>query len=177
MTPSRKKLRPLSADFTIVPDHRESGKGKVPWMWLERYFEVQWIDPATDKKSYLKIGDYSIKGYENKIALEHKSGIKELYTDLVNSYRPTFKRFLSRLSEMQVRAIIVEEPLTLAGVRKVVRQLSHNSDGRSKLTEETAWHWIARIQTEYDVPILFCDSGCVEMIVKNWLMMAYQQVR
>ena len=173
----RKKLKPISKDFIVVPDHRESGNGKVPWRWLDKEFTVQWKDPKTGKGMHLKTGDYSILNYEKKIALEHKSGIMELYQDLVVSYRPTFVKFLTRLSQIQCRTIIVEESLTHAAVKKVVQKLQYSSDGRSRLTEETMWFWLARITTEFNIPIVFCDKGCVRPIATEWLMQSYQQVR
>lgn len=173
----RRAIKPATNKFTIVPDHRESGNGKIPWTWLELDFPVQWINPATSKKWCLKTGDYSILDYQDKVALEHKSGIKELFTDLVVGYRPTFKRFLMRMSEMQVKAILVEEPLTAERVSKVVKKLQYDSKGRSKLTDATLWYWVAAIQVEYGIPIIFCDGQAVKRIAVEWLQQAFQQVR
>lgn len=163
----RRKLKPISSDFTVVYDHREEGNGKKPWVLPDIKME----------RTTLKTGDYSIVGYESKVALEHKSGIPELYKDLVVSYRPTFERFLQRMSDMQYKAIIVEEELTAARVRKVVRQLQYSSNGRSCLTEETAWFWIGKIQAVYGVPIVFCGKHCVKPLAVQWLRQTYQQVR
>ena len=173
----RKRLKPISSDFTVVVDHRELGRGKVPWRWLEDEFDVRWKDPVTGKGVALKTGDYSIVGYEKKVALEHKSGLAELYQDLVVSYRPTFTRFLTRLAAIQCRTIIVQEPLTSAAVKKVVTKLEYSSRGRSRLTEATMWFWLSRITTEFGIPVVFCDKACVQPIARNWLVAAYQQVR
>ncbi len=166
----RKKLKPISTDFVVCFDHREEGRGKVPWRWLADEFSGM-------ERVTLKTGDYSVKGFESKIALEHKSGIAELYQDLVVSYRPTFTRFLTRLSQIQCRTIIVEEPLTKAAVKKVVTKLQYSSNGRSRLTEATMWFWLSRITTEFNIPIVFCDKACVRPVATEWLKAAYQQVR
>ena len=163
----RKKLKPISTDFVVCFDHREAGLGKKPWVLPG--FEMERVT--------LKTGDYSIRGYESKVALEHKSSIRELYCDLVVSYRPTFTRFLQRLSQIQCRAIIVEEPLTQAAVRKVVTSLQYSSKGRSCLTEATCWHWLAKIQTEYKIPIVFCGKHCVKPLAIEFLVQSFQQVR
>ncbi|MCP5006492.1 MAG: hypothetical protein GY941_21520 [Planctomycetes bacterium] len=167
MSQYRRKLKPLSSDFVVCFDHREEGRGKKPLKFPE--FEMERVT--------LKTGDYSIKGYETKVALEHKSGIAELYKDLVVSYRPTFTRFLQRLSDIRIKTIIVEQELTSVAVAKTVQQLRYSSNGMSRLTEATAWHWISKIQAEYGVPIVFCDKQAAVKLATEWMRHAYQQVR
>lgn len=78
--------------FKIVCDTRE-----------QRPFEFP--DVETVRKT-LKSGDYSIEGYENKIAVERKS-ITDLF-GTVGKGRQRFIRELERLSKLDYAALVVE---------------------------------------------------------------------
>jgi hypothetical protein len=147
-----KYIKPIkiNPNFTIVYDHREVGRGKRPWTFLEQHYGAM-------KKKHLRTGDYSILGCESRFGLERKSGILELLADLNGRYRPTFKRFLKRLSSFDHKYIVVEEPLTHSKVQHCVQLLKTNSRGRSQLTENTVYWWIGEIGLTYNIPIIFTD--------------------
>jgi len=146
----KKKPKPAKP-ITIVYDDRE----KHPW----RFLSVQW--PM--KKKRLKVGDYSIEGYEDKVAIEKKSGINELLADLAGSYRPTFERFLKKMSQYPVKLIVVEDAFINSDIYSKVAILKKKS--RSRLTIHTIYHWTIRIAAHYDIPILFLDPHSVRELV------------
>ena len=142
----KKKARRKTKPKVILYDDRE----KRPWTFLRSY---GW----TMERARLKTGDYTFKGYEKKFTIEKKSGLHELFTDLTAKYRPTFKAFLHRLSEFQIKAIVVEE--SLSHTAQCVRILKSKSGGRSCLTETTMYYWISRITLDYRIPVLFTGGN------------------
>ena len=104
------------------------------------------------KKQRLKVGDYTIEGYEEKVAIERKSGLLELFCNLSGRDRPRFKRFLTKLSISPIKCIIVEDHL--ANVDAVAKRISRINK-RFTLTADTIYHWIAVITVEHDIPMLF----------------------
>ena len=150
----RKKPKPVS-NITLVYDDRE----KNPWMFLSK----RW--PMVKKR--LKVGDYTIKGFENKIAIEKKSGIAELFSDLTTGERSGFERFLQRLSQYPVKAIVVEDSFFGPLIYSIAAILKRKSRGKSRLTAHTIFHWTSKISIEYGIPILFVDkSSCKEIVTK-----------
>lgn len=81
-------------DYTIVVDTRE----QLP-LW-ERNI----------KKEKLDVGDYSIEGYENKIAIERKS-LPDAYSTLTRGMS-RFKRELERAESYDYFAIVIDGSYT-----------------------------------------------------------------
>lgn len=154
----------LANDFTLLQDDRE----KRPWTFLSE------IWPMETKR--LWIGDYTIKGFEDKIAIEKKSGIKELLTNLNGVNRKTFKYFLEKLSTIPIKCIIVEEPLNSSQVYSVVKLLQKKSKNHSKLTADTIFYWTAYITIKYNIPMIYADKYTVKRILPNIIKTAYQKV-
>lgn len=127
------------------------------------------------KRVHLKTGDYTIEGYEDKMVIEKKSGLAELLGNLTASYRPTFKRFLARLSEVPIKAIVVEDDLSR--VTSVIKELQSRSNGRSRLTETTVYYWVAQITLHYRIPIIFTgrDWRVQGHIIEHLIKEAYKQ--
>jgi len=159
----KKKKKSIISDFTLLRDDRE----KTPWNFLSE------IWPMETKR--LWVGDYTIKGFEDKIAIEKKSGIKELLTNLSAPNRETFKQFLEKLSTYQIKCIIVEEPLNSTQIDSVLRFLGKRSKNRVKLTAETIFFWTARIVIEYNIPMIYADKRSVREILPNVIKKAYQK--
>lgn len=156
--------RPLQqADYTILQDDRE----KHPWTCLHKPVEVK----------RLKTGDYTIKGWEKQVAIEKKSGLVELLTNLSAPSRPRFVRFLKRLRDYQVRIIVVEQVCTEEAVRRAVAIVREKSQGRCCLDENTLWHWIGEIQTYYQIPMLMVEKRAVPYVVPKALDAAYRKVK
>lgn len=159
-----------SPSFTVVYDHREedTNKHKKPWTWLAKHYTLERVT--------LRTGDYSIKGFENRITIDRKSGIRELLDDL-GGIRGRFKRFLTRMSKFECKCIIVEQPLTRDRVIATVEKRYADSNGKSRLGIDTVYKWIPAIMSAYGIPILFCDKTSIRRIVPTFLEMAYMKVR
>jgi len=108
------------------------------------------------KRIHLKVGDYTFAGYENKVAIEKKSGLDELLRDLTAKYRETFKRFLARLSDVPIRAIVIEDDLSR--VAAAIKTLRQKSNDKFRLTETTVYYWVAQITLAYKIPIIFTGT-------------------
>jgi len=155
-----KKPKCNTGEFTPVQDDRE----KRPWkLWK----------PAIVKRP--PVADYSIKGYENVIAIEKKSGLAELLNDLTASYRPTFERFLKRLSAVPVKCIIVDEQLSEWRVHRALKIVKEKSRGRSQLIPRTIYYWLAKITCTYGIPILFLDVTTREEVLKEIFRSAFER--
>jgi len=150
-----------NSDFTIIVDDRE----KQPW------------DVGVVQVKRLKVGDYSIEGYEDVIAIEKKSGIGELFNDLAASYRETFKRFLRKMEAHPVSCIIVGEELNEYNIRRALSIIRKKSKGRCQLTEGTIHHWVGEIMMTYGIPILFLDWRVRDDILPNVFKAAYKKAR
>ncbi len=148
--------------FVVVQDDRE----KRPWKL-----------PYETEVTRLKVGDYTIKGCEDLIAIEKKSGLGELLADLSTGYRPTFKRFLEKMAKHPVRCIIVEEQLTDVRVFAALKKIREQSDGKSRLTQRTIFYWVGEIMLTYGVPILFVDKMTLKTVLSEVFRAAYQQAR
>lgn len=136
-----KPPKPLP-DPVVLRDDREKRPWKLPW---------------TVKIKRLKCGDYSVEGYKEVLAIEKKSGLLELLADLTNGYRPTFKRFLNRLSKYPVKIIVVCEPLNTGTVKYALKVLSKKSKGKSQLTARTIEYWVKEITCYYQIPVIFLE--------------------
>ena len=67
------KAKKIPKQFTVLMDDRE---------------KKAWDLPYKVERKRLKTGDYTVKGFEDKIAIEKKSGLVELLNDLTAKYRP-----------------------------------------------------------------------------------------
>jgi hypothetical protein len=164
-----RKKKPVDMDFTIVYENREVGNGKRPWLFLERRWPMV--------KEYMKTGDYTIKGFEDILAIEKKQDIRELFQCLTASERPRFKRFLKRLSKFEVKCIVVGESFCADKIYKEVKRLRYVSNGKCGLTAETAFYWIAEIGITYNIPVLFVGSDTLENVVCNVFEAAYKRAK
>lgn len=146
-----RKKRKLKGKPVILYDDRE----KFPWLFLANKYTME--------KTRLKVGDYTVKGFENLIAIEKKSGIDELFSNLVCGQRRRFERFLKRLSEYPVKAIVVEQPFIHAIVCKTAYVLRRKS--RTQMSVDTIYYWTAEIMEKYNIPIIYVDKNAVEPLV------------
>jgi ERCC4-type nuclease len=134
------KTKKVSKQFTVLVDDRE---------------KKAWNLPYKIEKKRLKTGDYTISDFEDIIAIEKKSGLIELLNDLANGYRPTFERFLKRLSMYPVKVIIVEDTLSELSINRALIHIRKKSRGKARLTSRTIYYWVAEIATKYGIPIIF----------------------
>lgn len=95
------KKPPAGAAFTIIVDTRE-----------QKPYEFETY-PVTTIRNGLITGDYSIEGYEDRIAVERKSK-SDLFQSL-GSGRKRFEREFERLAEFEYAALVIED--TWEGLR------------------------------------------------------------
>jgi len=134
------KGKKIPKSFVVLVDDRE---------------KKAWDLPYKIEKKRLKTGDYTVKGFEKVIAIEKKSGLVELLNDLANGYRPTFVRFLERLSKYPVKVIVVEDTLSELSISRALTHISKKSRGKARLTFRSIYYWTAEIATKYGIPIVF----------------------
>ncbi len=102
--------------------------------------------PAVVEVGALEAGDYSLAGFERRVAVERKS-IQDLVGCLTGE-RPRFERELQRLKAMDAAAVVVEQPQS-------VLRLGHY---RSAMPAESAWQSVIAFSMRFRVPFWFCDS-------------------
>jgi len=143
------KLKPVEP-MVILYDDRE----KRYWMFLQQYWPMR---------------------KQRQVAIEKKSSLEELLNDLTMKYRPTFVRFLTKLSKVPVKAIVVED--SLSNVAKALEKVRRKSGGRSRLTPETIYYWLAQITIKYKIPVIFTgnDWGTPVRVVRHLFMEAQRQ--
>jgi ERCC4-type nuclease len=96
---------PLTVPFTVVIDRRE----RLPFAFANLKADARrrrrpLVVPTV--AAHLPSGDYSIEGFQDKVAVERKS-LEDLYGTL-GQHRDRFERELARLDEMDFAAVVVE---------------------------------------------------------------------
>ena len=129
------------------------------------------------KVKRLEVGDYSFDGLEKLVAIEKKSGLIELLNDLTASYRPTFERFLKRLSKVPVRCIVVGEPLSEWRVHKALKIVKEKSRGKRQSIPRTIYYWLGEMMMTYNIPVLFLDPVTREHVLREVFRAAYAKAR
>jgi ERCC4-type nuclease len=97
--------RPFPCPFTVIIDSRE----KAPWTFTGITSSLKGAPrPVVIACEFatLKSGDYSIKGFEDQVAIERKSK-EDLYSTLGQN-RERFEREHERLSWYQCKAVVIE---------------------------------------------------------------------
>ncbi len=131
---SKSKSKPKT--ITILYDDRE----RNPWHVDHPDFKFE--------RQRLIIGDYTIKGYEDTVAIEKKSGIIELISNLASKDRPRFKKFLAKLSQYKLKYMLIED--SLANV-----DIAFKQNSRTHLTPTSIYYWLSVINIEYGIPTIF----------------------
>ncbi len=98
------------------------------------------------KKAALETGDYSVEGYEDKIAVERKS-YGDLYNCLTSS-KKHFKKQLDRLSDYDFAYLLIDTTAS-----SVLMGHPH-----CKLPGEKALSHLAKLSVDYEVPFCFVDN-------------------
>jgi len=158
----KKKPKPKPDNITIVYDDREN----KPWLFLAK----RWLM----KRKRLKVGDYTIAGYEDKIAIEKKSGVQELFADLTGKERARYERFLQKLSKYPVKAIVVEDPFIKNHIYSLAKRLQCQSPTR--LSASTIFYWTAKTIAKYGIPIIFIDRASREELVVTLIEQCREKV-
>lgn len=121
-------------EFTLLKDSRE------PEIAFDAYFT------APCEVQYLKTRDYSVKGFEDKVAIERKT-IDDLVGCLGKS-RERFERELQRATDFQFFAVLVES------------SYFELSEGiyRSRLHPRSGVESVSAFEVRYNIPFLFCGN-------------------
>jgi len=135
-----KKRKPKvdSKPFVVLYDDREDE-------------EHRWHLPYKMEKKRLKCGDYTVKGFENVMTIEKKSGFEEVFKDLAVKYRPTFEKFLKKLSAYPVKCIVVEDELS--NLHKVWYALKRKAP-KMRMYPESIYFWAAQT-IAHGIPVIF----------------------
>lgn len=114
--------------------------------------------PAVVEVEALQAGDYSVRGFENRIAIERKT-----LDDLLNSIsteRDRFSRELQRLKACDAACVVVESPASAL----------RSGRYRSRMDPASAWQSVIALSMRFRVPFWFCDSRAdAEAVTFNFL--------
>ena len=102
--------------------------------------------PVVLEAGTLEAGDYSLHGFERRVAVERKS-LPDLVACL-SGERERFARELARLRGFDAAAVVVEQP------QSVLRLGQY----RSTMSAVSAWQSCLALAMRYRVPFWFCDS-------------------
>jgi len=125
------------------------------------------IGKVIESVSYhaLKTGDYSIIGYEDKIAIERKNP-----NDLFGSVGKNHKRFqreLDRATSFDYFAILVEQPFN------VILTKDFEGSHFSKMRGDVVIKILYTLKFKYGIDVIFCNGRKeAKNIIKN-IFMAY----
>ena len=151
----RRKPKPLVKPTILVDDREKKG-----WIFLNNYYDV--------KVKRLPVADYTFKGYEDRLAIEKKSGWSEILTNLAAPSRKRFERYLTKLSKYEHKVIVICEPYTAVKIRTAV-YIMKKKGAKCQLTEKTVHYWMAKITGYYGIPVICCGKPLVETTVLHLL--------
>ncbi len=123
------------ADFIIITDTREQAP----------YSFSKW-DVETMQAS-LETGDYSLRGFENQVAVERKN-LDDLISCFMGANRDRFEKELIRGRRLDLFAVVIEA--TLEDI----------AQGRfkSQMKPVAALQTVAAFAVRYGTPFMFCGS-------------------
>lgn len=134
----------------ILTDTREQNP------YLFRGYEVT-PEPAT-----LSVGDYSLPGFEDRVAIERKE-LNDLVGCLMNGNRDRFERELARARHYDLFAVVVEAPLASVSQGRY----------RSEMKAEAALQSIITFQVRYRVPFMWCGNRAGAEYITHGLLSKY----
>jgi len=121
-----------------------------------------WDDPEVQRRR-LRTGDYSLEGYEDRMAIERKS-VADLFGSLGKG-RERFLREVRRLHGMPVSGIVVEGNLAR------INSFDGSKGYRGRMVpSQIIGAIISWFLVNYSVPIMLCDTRrLTEGVVLSWL--------
>lgn len=102
--------------------------------------------PVEVEVGALEAGDYSVRGFERRVAVERKE-LQDL-VGCLSGERDRFERELARLRGYDSAAVIVEEPMS------ALRQGRY----RGHLNPNSAWQSVLAFSMRYRIPFWFCTN-------------------
>lgn len=143
--------------FTILVDSQEKGPFRFDGIRARSFVDARQriYKPAVEWK-YLGVGmgDYSLAGFEGRIAIERKS-LEDAHGTLLGwkARRDRFKRELANLADMESAAVVIEASLGQVLAEAPEWGKKSAADNRTAL-----YGTILAWQQEYRVPWIFCDD-------------------
>jgi len=132
-------------EFTVIQDTREQN----PWIFDYERSIAQEI-------STLKTGDYTLKGFEDKLCIERKGCIEEFAANLGKDFS-RFKKELYRMDEFTHSFIICEFPM-----HDVIEYPFHKPNKKLQSTTKISGKYLLKqifeIQLHHNVKIIFCGN-------------------
>ena len=114
--------------------------------------------PVEASVGALEAGDYSVAGFERRVAVERKE-LQDL-VGCLGADRQRFERELARLRGYDCAAVIVEEPMS------ALRQGRY----RGHLNPDSAWQSVLAFSMRYRMPFIFCaDRADAEAVTFDLL--------
>ena len=120
-------------------------------------------------KAKLDVGDYSIKGYENKISIERKSPA-DLFHTLGKDHK-RFKRELERAMSYDYFAILVESPFS------VVIDKEFENAHYCKMFGDTIIQICYTLKLKYGIDVIFCNGRSEATRIIKQIFKAYVKLR
>lgn len=132
--------------MTIIVDTREVN----PWRFDPKFAPAdkgKYYNNVTIVRGKLPTGDYSLSGYEDKIAIERKGSLTELVGNLTGE-RERFEKELVRSLSFSHFYVVIEDDFP----RLIAKCY------RSQMNAHAATQSIAALSQRYNVPFLFAGN-------------------
>lgn len=139
---NRREIRGM----TIIADTREVN----PWCFDPKFAladKGKYYNNVTVVREKLPTGDYSLSGYEDKIAIERKGSLTELVGNLTSG-RERFERELARSLSFSYFYVVIESDFS-----KLMTKCY-----RSQMDAHAAVQSVAALSQRYNVPFLFAGN-------------------
>lgn len=131
-------------ELTVIRDTRE----KEPWDFSNSSFVNETIIQT------MTTGDYTLKGFEDLLCIERKKDIKEF---AVNIVQERFKAELERMRDFKYRFLIFE--FHLKDILDFPKGLPPEVAKKTYIKPQFLMKWIADIQVDYDVHVIFGQNA------------------
>ena len=142
-----------SGGMHVIADTRE----QQPWTFEDLPVEIT--------RAKLEAGDYSVRGFENRIAIERKSLSDWIAT--VTRERTRFYKELERLRGYEFRAVIIE-----AGIREILA-----GEYRSKMSPKAVLGFVAEVTAAQSVPVYLAGTRAeAQVLAEAFLRMASKRL-
>ena len=143
-------IKSMESNFKIIIDTRE----QEPYIFDDSIIQV---------KQALAAGDYSLEGFENKVAVERKS-LQDFIGTIIKG-RKRFYKELNKLKTYDAACVVVE-----ANYRDIIC-----GSYRSEANPNSIIGTIATIIIDFGVPIYFCsDRQAAGRFTKEFLVKYYK---
>ncbi len=113
-------------------------------------------------RATLPVGDYSLPGFEDKVAIERKE-LNDLIACLMNGNRERFERELAKARHYELFAVVVEG--SLSDISK--------GEYRSEMKPHAALQSIITFQVRYRVPFVWAGNRAGAEYVTHWMLEKY----